>query len=42
MADQNTNTNRRDELLETCRHQRKLLLVLLFNKDELHIESIIL
>ena len=29
-ADQNTMLNRRDELLETCRHRRKHLLVSLF------------
>ena len=31
-ADQNTMLNRRDELLETCRHQRKHLFVLLFKR----------
>ena len=30
MADQSTTLNRRDELLETCRHRRKHLLVSLF------------
>ena len=30
MADQNSMLNKRDELLETCRHQRKHLLVSLF------------
>ena len=29
-ADQNTMLNRRDELLESCRHRRKHLLVSLF------------
>ena len=33
-ADQNSMLNKRDELLETCRHQRKHLLVSLFKKKE--------
>ena len=33
-ADQNTTLNRRDELLETCRHQRKHLLISLFKKEK--------
>jgi hypothetical protein len=33
-ADQNTMLNKRDELLETCRHQRKHLLVSLFKKKK--------
>ena len=33
-ADQNTTLNKRDELLETCRHRRKHLLVSLFKKKK--------
>ena len=33
-ADPNTMLNRRDELLETCRHRRKHLLVSLFEKKK--------
>ena len=33
-ADQNTMLNRRDELLETCRHRRKHLLVSLFERKK--------
>ena len=33
-ADPNTTLNKRDELLETCRHRRKHLLVSLFKPPE--------
>ena len=33
-ADQSYRLNRRDELLETCRHRRKHLLVLLFTRKK--------
>ena len=34
MADQNLMLKKRDELLDTCRHQRKHLLVSLFEKNK--------
>ena len=33
-ADQSTMLNKRDELLETCRHRRKHLLISVFDRDE--------
>ena len=33
-ADQSTMLNRRDELLETCRHRRKHLLISVFDREE--------